>query len=65
MATYNGESFLRMQLQSIIDQKLQPYMIVISDDSSTDRTQEILAEYKKKYKHIRFYSNDANVGFTK
>jgi len=45
MATYNGEHFLRKQLDSILKQQLLPEEIVISDDHSTDRTVEILEEY--------------------
>ena len=38
MATYNGERFIREQLESILAQTLLPSEIVITDDQSTDRT---------------------------
>lgn len=46
MATYNGENFIREQVQSIISQLGPNDEIVVSDDSSTDKTIEILKEFK-------------------
>lgn len=49
IATFNGEKFIREQLDSILAQTLMPNEIIVSDDDSTDRTWEILEEYKRKY----------------
>lgn len=38
LCTYNGAQFLREQLQSIVDQSVQPDQIVVCDDGSTDET---------------------------
>lgn len=42
MATYNGERFLKKQLESIINQTLKVDEIIISDDGSTDNTLRII-----------------------
>ena len=42
MATYNGERFISRQLQTILSQLLPDDEIIISDDSSTDKTLEIV-----------------------
>ena len=42
MATYNGEKFVREQIESILNQTLKPYEIVRSDDASTDQTLNII-----------------------
>ena len=49
IATYNGEKFLRDQLDSIIPQLRDCDEVVISDDGSTDGTLDIINEYVKKY----------------
>ena len=47
MATYNGESYLREQLESLLFQTYQDFVIYISDDLSTDSTYNILQNYQK------------------
>jgi glycosyltransferase involved in cell wall biosynthesis len=44
LATYNGERFLREQLESIQGQSVLPQEIVISDDNSHDSTVALVAE---------------------
>ena len=41
VCTYNGERYIADQINSIIHQTVKPDQIVISDDSSTDKTLEI------------------------
>ena len=45
VCTYNGERYLRDQLQSILDQTMPPDEIIVSDDGSTDSTLEIIEEF--------------------
>ena len=47
MATYNGERYIREQLDSIARQTLLPIEIVITDDGSTDRTREVVEEFAR------------------
>ena len=42
MATYNGQKYLKEQIDSIICQLSESDELVISDDHSTDKTQEII-----------------------
>jgi len=54
MSTYNGEKYLREQLESILQQDcekkgLAKWQLFIRDDGSSDGTQEILQEYALKY----------------
>lgn len=44
MATYNGERFIRKQLTSILSQLGPEDEVIVSDDSSTDRTLDIITE---------------------
>ena len=63
IATYNGEKFLREQLDSVLAQTLMPDEIIVSDDGSKDGTWAILEEYKSKYpKLFRLYRNEKGLG---
>jgi glycosyltransferase involved in cell wall biosynthesis len=63
VATYNGEAFLREQLDSILNQTLAPREIIIVDDCSTDGTLGILYEYASINSSIKIISNEINLGY--
>lgn len=66
ICTYNGGQFLKEQLESVLEQSVQPDEIVICDDQSTDTTLEILAEYQKKHPEIfKIYKNQSSLGIIK
>lgn len=48
MATYNGEKYIKEQIDSILLQLNETDELVISDDGSTDKTVNIIADYKDK-----------------
>ncbi len=56
MSTYNGEKYLKEQIESILNQENVEVDILVRDDGSTDSTLNILKEYKKKYKNISYYT---------
>ena len=60
IATYNGEKYLRQQIESILPQLSKEDEIVISDDCSTDRTVEILKEFNDE--RIKIFVNESNLG---
>lgn len=45
MATYNGEQYLKEQIDSILAQSYQNWHLYVHDDGSTDNTKTILKEY--------------------
>ena len=65
VCTYNGEKYLREQLDSLKSQDYPNLEIVIVDDCSNDGTYPLLEEYQQKYDQIRLYRNDENLGFNK
>ena len=44
IATYNGEKFIKQQIDSILVQLFDGDELLISDDNSTDRTVEIIKQ---------------------
>ena len=65
LATYNGEKYLKEQIDSILNQTYKNIRIIISDDCSTDKTREILQEYEKKDERISVYYQKQNLGCVK
>ncbi|WP_051664028.1 glycosyltransferase family 2 protein [Dyadobacter crusticola] len=65
LCVYNGERFLREQLDSLINQSYERKEIIAVDDNSTDSSCEILFEYQQQYPFIHFYKNEVNIGYTK
>ncbi|WP_138336381.1 MULTISPECIES: glycosyltransferase family 2 protein [Streptococcus] len=57
MATYNGEEFLREQLDSILCQTVSTWKLLIRDDNSSDQTRAIIKEYEEKDSRIKLIKN--------
>lgn len=62
LSTYNGEKYLKEQLDSLLFQTYKNIEIYIRDDGSKDNTVKIVKEYKEKYKNIIFIEGK-NLGF--
>lgn len=63
LTTYNGEKYLREQMDSIFSQTYTNWRIIIVDDCSTDNTCPIIMEYKRKYPNkIELYKHNENSG---
>lgn len=64
MSTYNGEKYIKEQLDSLLKQIDVDVSILIRDDGSTDDTLNIIKQYKKLYNNIDFYYGE-NIGYKK
>ncbi len=64
ITTYNQKEYIAQSLQSILDQEHNyKYEILVSDDCSTDGTQDIIREFEKKYPDIvKPVYNEKNLG---
>ncbi len=63
MCTYNGEKFLKEQLESIAAQTRLPAELVICDDRSTDSTADIIQNFAGSAPFpVRFNLNSVNLG---
>jgi glycosyltransferase involved in cell wall biosynthesis len=59
---YNGEAFLEQTLDGLLAQSFSDFEILISDNGSTDRTQEICRAYAGRDPRIRYYRHEQNRG---
>ena len=62
MATYNGEKYLKEQIDSILNQSIQDFELVVCDDCSTDNTWSLLDEYAQHDNRITIIENEKNLG---
>lgn len=63
LCTYNGERYLKQQMDSLLAQSYPNLELIISDDASSDQTLSILNSYTHSNLHI--YQNEYNVGYNK
>lgn len=62
LASFNGERYIREQIDSLINQSIYPNEIIVVDDCSLDGTCEILDSLIVKYPIIKYYRNIENIG---
>lgn len=63
MATYNGELYIREQIDSILTNTYEDWKLIICDDGSLDNTISIVEEYTRKYpEKIYLHENAKNMG---
>jgi glycosyltransferase involved in cell wall biosynthesis len=59
---YNGSNFLSHALDSILEQTYSDFEVIVSDNASTDPTQELVLDYAARDARIRYFRNDENIG---
>ena len=63
MATYNGEKYIKEQLESILPQLSEQDEVIVSDDGSSDHTLDIVRSFGDE--RIKIYKNELENGFSK
>lgn len=58
MSSYNGEQYIRQQIDSILNQKGVNVKLIIRDDGSNDCTLDILKQYAKDYTNVSWYTGE-------
>ena len=59
---YNGENLVIETLDSFLSQTFSDFEVIISDNGSIDRTQQICEDYAAKDGRIKYYRNLKNLG---
>ncbi len=62
LPVFNGATFVREAIDSIINQSFTNLELIISDNGSTDGTDKICKEYCNRDPRVRFYRNEENRG---
>ncbi|NDJ25199.1 glycosyltransferase [Nostoc sp. B(2019)] len=62
LPVYNGEKFIKETIDSLLSQTFEDFELIISDNASTDNTEEICRAYVDQDKRISYYRNEKNMG---
>ena len=62
ITNYNHAQYVSEALESVLVQSLPPTEIIVVDDASTDNSIEVIRDFVKRYKNIRFIKNPYNQG---
>jgi glycosyltransferase involved in cell wall biosynthesis len=65
LGTYNGEKYLKEQIDSIFRQTYSNIELIITDDCSTDSTPAILREFAGKHANVHIYFKETNLGLVR
>lgn len=64
MPVYNGEKYVREALDSLLAQTFTDFELIISDNASTDGTEDICRRYVTKDSRVRYVRQSQNMGAT-
>ena len=62
LPVYNSEKYLEQSLKSLLAQTYRNFVLIISDNASTDDTGLICKKYADADPRIRYFRNDVNIG---
>ena len=64
LPVYNGDDHLAEAIESVLSQTYQDFELIVCDNASTDRTEEICRKYAAQDPRIRYHRNPENIGAT-
>lgn len=62
LPVYNGERYLPESLDALLGQTYTDFELLISDNASTDRTEDICRDYAARDSRIRYFRQPNNIG---
>jgi glycosyltransferase involved in cell wall biosynthesis len=62
LPVYNSERYLSQSLDSLLAQTYRDFILIVSDNASTDGTADICRRYAERDPRIQYHRNEANIG---
>jgi glycosyltransferase involved in cell wall biosynthesis len=62
MPVYNREKYVAASIEAHLNQTYGDFELILTDNCSTDRSEEICRDYASKDPRIRYYRNSSNLG---
>lgn len=63
LPVYNGQKYLKKTIESVLNQSIHDFELIIIDDGSTDKTHDIIKQFNDF--RIKYYKNEFNIGLIK
>lgn len=64
LPVYNGQRYLAGAIEALLAQSYRDFILIISDNASTDETADICRRYAGRDARIRYHRNEANIGLS-
>ena len=61
MSVYNGEDYLTEAIESVLSQTFTNFELIVINDCSTDKTNEILKRFEELDKRVKVHTNEVNL----
>ena len=61
MSVYNGEDYLSEAIESVLNQTLKEFELIVINDCSSDSTSEILNKYAELDDRVKVHTNEVNL----
>ncbi|MEE8603034.1 glycosyltransferase family 2 protein [Euzebya tangerina] len=62
LPVYNGENYLESSAMSLLEQTFTDFELIIVDNASTDRTEEICRSLARRDDRVSYHRNERNIG---
>jgi glycosyltransferase involved in cell wall biosynthesis len=62
LPVFNGETFVAESIEALLGQSFEDFELIISDNASTDGTEEICRQYERQDSRIRYFRQPRNIG---
>ncbi len=62
LPVYNGAEYLKQSIDSVLSQSFEDFELILCDNASTDRTEEICRRYAAQDRRVKYHRNERNVG---
>ncbi len=62
LPVYNSERYVRQSIDSLLAQTFRDFVLIISDNASTDGTAQICKQYAARDARVKYFRNETNIG---
>jgi len=62
LPVFNGEKYISHAIESVLSQTYTNFILFISDNFSTDNTQQICLQYEKRDVRVKYFKQVSNIG---